>query len=52
MEEKQQESKEIDELTSYTYGQKLLDTAGEVTEELGNGSQAGPKSNFDHNRKE
>lgn len=52
LEEKQQESKEIDELTSYIYGQKLLATEEAVTEELGNGSQAGPKSNFDHNRKE
>ena len=39
MEEKQQESKEIDELTSYLYGQKLLLTEETDAEEVGNGVQ-------------
>ena len=38
MEEKQQESKEIDELTSYIYGQKLLDTE-EESEDVKDGTQ-------------
>lgn len=38
MEEKQQESKEIDELTSYVYGQKLLD-AEEESEDVKDGTQ-------------
>jgi len=37
MEEKQQESKEIDQLTSYTYGQKIHATQDKDTEDLGNG---------------
>lgn len=37
MEEKQQESKEIDELTSYIYGQKLLDTEETNAEDIGDG---------------
>ena len=40
MEEKQQESKEIDELTSYIYGQKLLDTE-EESEDVKDGTQTG-----------
>ena len=39
MEEKQQESKEIDELTSYIYGQKLLDTEETNAEDIGDGIQ-------------
>lgn len=39
MEEKQQESKEIDELTSYIYGQKLLVTEETDAEDVGDGSQ-------------
>ena len=39
MEEKQQESKEIDELTSYMYGQKLLETEETDAEDIGDGSQ-------------
>lgn len=39
MEEKQQESKEIDELTSYIYGQKLLDTEETNAEDMGDGIQ-------------
>ncbi len=39
MEEKQQESKEIDELTSYTYGQKLLEAEETNAEEIGDGIQ-------------
>jgi flagellar FliJ protein len=39
MEEKQQESKEIDELTSYIYGQKLLVTEETDAEDIGDGSQ-------------
>ena len=39
MEEKQQESKEIDELTSYIYGQKLLETEVTNAEDVGDGSQ-------------
>ncbi len=39
MEEKQQESKEIDELTSYIYGQKLLDAEETNAEDIGDGSQ-------------
>lgn len=38
MEEKQQENKEIDELTSYIYGQKLLDTE-EESEDVKDGTQ-------------
>ena len=38
MDEKQQESKEIDELTSYIYGQKLLDTE-EESEDVKDGTQ-------------
>lgn len=38
MEEKQQESKEIDELTSYIYGQKLLETEETNAEDIGDGS--------------
>ena len=37
MEEKQQESKEIDQLTSYTYGQKIHAAQDKDTEDLGNG---------------
>lgn len=37
VEEKQQESKEIDQLTSYTYGQKIHATQDKDTEDLGNG---------------
>lgn len=51
MEEKQQESKEIDELTSYIYGQKRQMTDETDGEEVGDGSQARPKSNINHNRK-
>lgn len=39
MEEKQQESKEIDELTSYIYGQKLLETEETNAEDVGDGTQ-------------
>ncbi len=39
MEEKQQESKEIDELTSYVYGQKLLDAVEEESEDVKDGTQ-------------
>ena len=39
MEEKQQESKEIDELTSYIYGQKMLDTEETNVEDIGDGIQ-------------
>jgi len=39
MEEKQQESKEIDELTSYIYGQKLLEAEEINAEDVGDGSQ-------------
>ncbi len=39
MEEKQQESKEIDELTSYIYGQKLLDAVEEESEDVKDGTQ-------------
>jgi len=39
MEEKQQESKEIDELTSYIYGQKRLDTEETNAEDMGDGIQ-------------
>ena len=39
MEEKQQESKEIDELTSYIYGQKLLETEETSAEDVGDGTQ-------------
>lgn len=39
MEEKQQESKEIDELTSYIYGQKLLEAEETNAEDIGDGSQ-------------
>lgn len=52
MEEKQQESKEIDELTSYIYGQKLQTVEETDAEEVRDGSQTGSKSNFNHNRKE
>lgn len=52
MEEKQQENKEIDELTSYTYGQKLLMTDETDVEDLENGTQTGSKSNKDYNGKE
>lgn len=37
MEEKQRESKEIDQLTSYTYGQKLREAEETGMEDLGNG---------------
>lgn len=37
MEEKQQESKEIDQLTSYTYGQRIHAADDGNTEDLGNG---------------
>ena len=37
MEEKQQESKEIDQLTSYTYGLKIRAADDGTTEDLGNG---------------
>ena len=37
MEEKQAESKEIDQLTSYTYGQKIHAADDGNTEELGDG---------------
>lgn len=39
MEEKQQEGKEIDELTSYIYGQKLLETEETNAEDVGDGTQ-------------
>ena len=39
MEEKQQESKEIDELTSYIYGQKLLDAEEAESEDVKDGTQ-------------
>ena len=39
VEEKQQESKEIDELTSYIYGQKLLDAVEEESEDVKDGTQ-------------
>ena len=39
MEEKQQEGKEIDELTSYVYGQKLLEAEETNAEDIGDGSQ-------------
>ncbi len=38
LEEKQQESKEIDQLTSYLYGQKLQETDETDLEDVGNGS--------------
>lgn len=37
MEEKRQESKEIDQLTSYTYGQRIHAAQDADTEDLGNG---------------
>lgn len=37
MEEKQQESKEIDQLTSYTYGQRIHAAQDKDTEDLGDG---------------
>lgn len=39
LEEKQQESKEIDELTSYQYGQKLLEAEETDVEDIGDGSE-------------
>lgn len=39
MEEKVQESKEIDQLTSYVYGQKLLEAEETNAEDIGDGSQ-------------
>ncbi len=39
MEEKQRESKEIDQLTSYTYGQRLQEANEVSVEDSGNGKQ-------------